>query len=168
MSTSRKLSSKPGSINQEDISKFFNTLRANIDAQERAIITGTASKEEVAFVENSVKGNDDAMMQSIRSALNIRFIEAMMEQYLDYLGNMEKLPLRLAFAFGPTTVLVWAEVEDDDEKMILDLLLAEANLVPKFSQQGAYMKTMAVEKSEERKVPKGYIEFPLHKAKNHK
>lgn len=85
------------------------------------------------------------------------FVSKIIFEYLQLLGK--RLPRKLAFDFNDSEVLVWAEIEDDDEGMERFMILTEADVNARYHQFGFDMTTTLVEASDEFPLPNHYQTF---------
>ena len=96
------------------------------------------------------------MRCSVSTNLNLReyFVKKVVVEYLELLGD--HLPNRLAFDFNDSEVLVWAEIQNNQEELEKALTLAEAKINAKFHPYGFDMESMIVEENDGLKVPNHY------------
>ena len=69
------------------------------------------------------------------------------------------IPKKLAFDINDTEVLVWAEIDNNNEELEKQLILAEAQVNSRYHQYGYDMTSMIVEESDLLPIPNHYSEF---------
>ncbi|MFP4042533.1 MAG: hypothetical protein ACLFNL_06475 [Bacteroidales bacterium] len=84
------------------------------------------------------------------------FIEIMLLDYLDELRKKKAIPLRLAFDISKSKILVWAEINDDEEELEKRLILAEALVNSKYYPHGFSINSTIIEKSDNLPIPSHY------------
>ena len=88
---------------------------------------------------------------------NQHFIKNVIVEYLQEISK--KLPIRLAFDLDDSEVLVWAEINDDDEEMENFLLLAEAKVNANYHKYGYDLTSTIVEVRDGLSIPNHYSVF---------
>lgn len=79
---------------------------------------------------------------------------------LDYFAEFTKKPsLKLALDLNQSGVLVWAEIENDDDATEDFLLMAEATVNAKYHSFGYDLTSTIVEQRDHLKVPNHYIKL---------
>lgn len=130
--------------------EFVSTLRSH----QLQLETETASRELKAFYENVFSGNMDAMLKISKQASQQYFVKRIIVEYLEHLNK--DLPKKLAFDFNDSEVLVWAEIEDNDEQMERNLILTEAAINAHYYEYGFAMTSTIVETEDQMAVPNHY------------
>lgn len=103
-------------------------------------------------------GNKLEIARNTRSLIQRDFVTAIIFEYLKLLEESKKTS-KLAFDFNDASVLVWAEIEDDDEGMETMLLVAEAKINAQFQNCGFCMSSTIVEKGDDLSIPNHYKVF---------
>lgn len=105
-----------------------------------------------AFIHN----DDVAIASEVRSSSSKFFIRRILTEYLSILTENNNLPLKLAFGISDNKILVWSEIEDDDEQTEDAILLAEAKINAQYHSKGIFISSIVVEKSDNLPVPPHY------------
>lgn len=96
------------------------------------------------------------LVNSIRFDASQALIKDVVFNFLSEIKKRKALPSKLAFSLTPATVLVWAEIADNDENLEDQLLLAESKVNAYAKQFDFCIDTMIVEKSDNIPVPSHY------------
>ena len=97
------------------------------------------------------------MAKHSKEAAQKHFVGKIIFEYIQLLGKQQ--PRKLAFDFNDSEVLVWAEINDDDDAMERFLILTEAKINAKYHDFGFDMTTMLVEACDQSPVPNHYQVF---------
>jgi len=136
---------------------WFDELIATLRTHELQLETDTASPEMKNMYAIFMGNNLDEMFKVNKSTTQQYFVQKIVVEYLKQLD--QTLPLKLAFNFNDSEVLVWAEIEDNDEKQEKALANAEAKINATFHPYGFDMESLIVEKSDNLPVPNHYKIF---------
>ena len=112
-------------------------------------------------VENQPKTNhwfDEMVSKKTSSAF---FIKNLIDSYFIELGERRARPNRVALELSNSKVLVWAEIENDDELTEDALILSAAKVNYAFSTFGFHISSTIVEVGDKLNVPKHYKEVFL-------
>lgn len=135
-------------------STWFDEFIAAIRTHQLQLETNTASESLKQFYEVAINGNQNQLAQLSKESANQHFIKQIIISYLKEIEN--KMPEKLAFDLDDSEVLVWAEIENDDEQMEDYLLIAEATVNAKFHQYGYDLTSTIVEKRDGLSIPNHY------------
>lgn len=142
------------SLEQKKLNKWFNDMVATLRTHEVMLETDTASSQVKTMYDIFVNGNTNDIAAQGKMNAQIHFVGSILVEYLTILEK--NLPSKLGVNFNDSEVLVWAEIEDDDETMEKNLLIAEAKINAKFHPFGFDMETTIVETSDNFSVPNHY------------
>ena len=112
-------------------------------------------------VENQPETNqwfDEMVSKKTSSAF---FIKNLIDSYFIELGERIARPNRVALELSNSKVLVWAEIENDDELTEDALILSAAKVNYAFSTFGFHISSTIVEVDDKLNVPKHYKEVFL-------
>jgi len=140
-----------------NIDGWFERFVEQLRIHQLQIQTRTAPKEMESVYMALAQGNDLAIAKNIKPFTQKTFVGAIILKYLELLG--ESKPNKLAFDFNDSSVLAWAEIDDDDEEMESFLLIAEAKVNAEFQDCGFCMSSTIVEKSDNLTIPNHYRVF---------
>lgn len=144
-------------VSQEQIDNWFAEFIHNIKVDKLAIETSTAPKETADLYINAITGNVREVVKTMRSVSSRYFIEQVTFAFLNEMMKRNAQPKKLAFSLTPSTILVWAEINDDDQNVQDQLILAEAKVNSDFKDAQFALDVMIVEESDKIKVPRHYI-----------
>ncbi|MCU0470739.1 MAG: hypothetical protein MUF58_19305 [Arcicella sp.] len=145
------------STKQEPKSEWFDNFVAELRVHELALETNTASEEVRSFYETIFSGNVDSMALMNKLHIQKHFIGKIIVDYVKII--QQNFPLKLAFDYNDSEVLVWAEIPNDDEVIERNLIMAEAKINAKYHDFGYDMTTTLVETRDQLSVPNHYQIF---------
>ena len=135
---------------------WFDDLIGSLRADELLLEKDMASEEKKKMYSTLFNGDERELNASSRSASSVYFIKNLVFDYFDELKAYNRQPLKLALELSDAKILVWAEVEDDDEDTEDALILAEAKANAKYSAYGFHISSTIIEKSDRLPVPPHY------------
>ncbi len=150
------LKEQTSSTNQER-NKWFGDFIAGIQTHQFMLDTNTASHELKDFYATVMEGDADKLAFQSKNLGQQHFVRGIVVDYISQILKLSKLPKKLAFDLADTEVLVWAETDDNDEKLEQQLILAEAKVNAKYHVFGYDITSMIVEKSDNLSIPSHYV-----------
>ena len=145
---------EPAKIN---VDPWFDQLVATLRTHQLQLENDIASPGLKQVYDLIFSGNADLMAKHSKDTAQKHFVGKIIVDYIQLLGKRQ--PLKLAFDFNDSEVLVWAEINDDDAAMERFLILAEAKINAKYHDFGFDMTTMLVETCDQLPVPNHYQTF---------
>ncbi len=137
--------------------QWFDDLVATLRTHQLLLETETAD-EETKNLYNILIGGNTLMVAHLSRTLSQRqIIGSILWDYLKIIK--ENKPQKLAFDFNDSEVLVWAEINENDEVLESSLYLAEAQINAKYHQYGYDMTSMIVECCDAVSIPNHYKPF---------
>lgn len=136
------------------IETWFDNFIATLRTHQVQLETQTADTELKKFYEAILGGNVDELAHLGKTAAQKYFIPRIVVDYIKLIASNK--PLKLAFDFNDSEVLVWAEIKDGEEKLEKALLKAEAHINSKYHSYGFDMESTIVESSDNLNVPNHY------------
>ena len=115
-------------------------------------------KEKVESQPETNQWFNEMVSKKISSAF---FIKNLIDSYFIELGERRARPNRVALELSNSKVLVWAEIENDDELTEDALILSAAKVNYAFSTFGFHISSTIVEVDDKLNVPKHYKEVFL-------
>jgi len=140
----------------DNIDKWFTSFIDNLKVDHVMLQTGVASKETKEFYDAIVMNDTTKLMTSLRSGSSQYFIKSIVYDYINELKTTERKPLKLAFGLSDSKILIWSEINDNDEETENCLLLTEAKINSKYHSLGFYVNSTIIEKSDNVSVPPHY------------
>lgn len=137
--------------------KWFDELIATLRTHELQLETNTAPKEMKEFYDVFMGNNLDEMFKLNKASSQKYFVGKIIVEYIKLLDK--NLPSKLAFDFNDSEVLVWAEIEDNNEAQEKALARAESKINAQFHPFGFDMESLIVEKSDNLEIPNHYKIF---------
>jgi len=119
--------------------------------------TQTAPQGLNDFYQTVMSGNTDELAKLNKSYVQRHFVSKIL---FEYLIETKKLNARkVGFDYDDSNVLIWVEIDDDDEKLERELILAEARINARYHQYGFDIKTTLVEERDGLDIPNHYKPF---------
>jgi len=144
-------------LSQEQIDNWFAEFIHSIKVDKLSIETSTAKKDTADLYMNAMTGNVREVIKAMRSVSNKYFVEQVTMAFINEMINRKAQPKKLAFSLTPATILVWAEIKDDDEYTQDQILLSEAKINSEFQDARFSIDLMLVEESDKINIPQHYI-----------
>lgn len=133
---------------------WFDELIATLRTHQLQLATDTASQGLKELYKILMNDNMDELFKVNKAHAQQYFVGQVILEYLRLLDN--KLPKKLAFDFNDSEVLVWAEIENNDEAQEKALARAESKINAKFHPYGFDMESLIVEASDNMQIPNHY------------
>lgn len=149
------------SDNQSETNKWFDDMVANLRVDQLLIQSDALEKQRKSVYEAMISGNDDFMHDYARKSSSAFFIKNLISSYFIEIVERQIMPKKLALDLSNSKVLVWAEIENDDEKTEEGLILAAAKINNDFSKYGFHVSSTIVEVDDQISTPKHYREVSL-------
>jgi len=135
---------------------WFDDLIGKLRADELSLESNMATEEQKQFYNTLLSGNEDEIHASARNSSSLYFIKNLVFDYFNELKSYNSRPVKLALDLSDAKILVWAEIEDNDEATEDALILAEAKANAKYSNYGFHISSTIIEKSDWLPVPPHY------------
>jgi len=139
------------------IENWFDSLIATLRTHQIQLETQTAQSDLKKFYETVFAGNADELAHMGKTSAQKHFVPRIILDYLKLTANQP--PLKLAFDYNDSEVLVWAEIDNNNESLEKELLKAEASVNAKYHQFGFDMETTIVEAGDGLEVPNHYTVY---------
>lgn len=146
----------PHEITKSNLDQWFDQIVASIEVDRLTVLTGTAPSEKMQLYTDLVDGNMNAVAGNMRAAAAQHFILEIVQAYIKELVSRDAFPKKLALDISDSKILAWAEINDDDETLEDQLILAEAKVNSLFSEFSFYLSTTIVEKGDGIPIPPHY------------
>ncbi len=137
--------------------EWFDNLIATLRTHELQLETNTAPAELVEFYKNLMGNNIDELLKTNKALTQQHFVSKIILEFLKLLDKT--LPRKLAFDFNDSEVLVWAEIDDNNDQQEKLIVRAESKINALFHAYGFDMETMIVEESDNLPIPNHYKVF---------
>lgn len=149
---------KPSEIlkNQNQVDQWFTQFIDDLKVDHLLLSTNTASPDKVKLYKALIGGDVEEVLTQARQAGSMILIKNIVVDYLNELSEIHRKPIKLALGISDSRILVWAEIEDNDEEMEDALLLTEAKVNNKYHSKGIFISSMILEKSDNVPIPLHY------------
>lgn len=141
---------------ESKIDSWFSTIIDHIKVDHLLMSTGTAPVEKKEFYNDLINGEMASLMGKTRDNSTQFFITQILRDYINELRTLNKLPLKLAMGLSDSKLLVWSEINDNDEATEDALLIAEAKVNGKYIKNGFFINSTIIEKSDNLPIPPHY------------
>lgn len=165
LKTDSKMSTNPTQTTSQNqqVADWFENLIADIRVDQIQIEAGVADTDKAEFYRNLMSGKQDEVFKKIRFEASQLLIERVVKTFIAELSSRKCFPEKLAFALTPSTIMVWAEINDDDDRVEDGILLSESKVNAFAKQYDFALDTMIVEKSDKLEVPSHYYPVNIRK-----
>lgn len=141
---------------ESQIKDWFDEIISSLRLDEVLFEKDLLDKEKKELYKTLSSGNSLKIHDMAYNQAKMFFIEIMLLDYLDELRKKKAIPLRLAFDISKSKILVWAEINDDEEELEKRLILAEALVNSKYYPHGFSINSTIIEKSDNLPIPSHY------------
>ena len=149
-------------LSNETMSKWFDDFISHISVDKMMMETDTAPSETKQFYIDAIMEDYHSISKSVRDQSTKYFIIKLVEYYFEQLKSFEIFPQKLAFDFSDAKILVWAQIENENDKSENALILSEARANRNYSETGFYISSTIVEECDNLEIPSHYNELKIH------
>ena len=136
---------------------WFDDLVATLRSHEVQLHAGIATPETKKFYETVFAGNADEIAHYGKSMAQKYFVPRII---IDFLGMIKGLAtIKVAFDYNDSELLVWAEINENDETTERSILVSQAHINAKYHPYGFDMETTIVESDDKLTIPNHYKIF---------
>lgn len=143
-------------LNQDDLDNWFETFIDDLKTDHMLLSQGVAGEEKRNLYTALMQKDAIKLAENSRKFSTMIFVKSLVEDYIKELKNQDKLPLKLALGLSDSKILVWSEIEDNNEEMEDALIMAEARVNGKYYNHGFYVNSTIIEKSDNLDIPPHY------------
>ena len=147
--------------NQPETNQLFDEMVSNLRVDQLLLQADVLERQKKEVYEAMINGNQDFMHKYARKTSSAFFIKNLINSYFIELGQRKARPNRVALELSNSKVLVWAEIENDDELTEDALILSAAKVNYAFSTFVFHISSTIVEVDDKMNVPKHYKEVFL-------
>ena len=134
--------------------QWFDDLVSTLRTHQLMIETQTANEETKKVYDVLIGGSELDVAHLSRSLSQRQIIKSILWDYLNAIKDNK--PQKMAFDYNDSEVLVWAQVNENDEQLEKQLYLAEAKINAKYHQYGFDMTSMIIESCDNVPIPNHY------------
>lgn len=142
---------------QSVIDAWFDDFIATLRTHQVQLETNTAQEELKKFYDLLFNSNENELAHLAKTGAQKHFVPRIIVDYVKLISTT--LPLKLAFDYNDSEVLVWAEISDGDTEQEKNLLKAEAIINARYHNFGFDMETTIVESGDHLPVPNHYAPY---------
>ncbi len=141
-----------------ETNQWFDDLISNLRVDELLLQTDLLEKHKKEVYEAMINGDHDFMHNYARKASSAFFIKNLIDSYFIELVERKARPIRVALELSNSKVLVWAEINNNDENTEDALILSAAKVNNEFSKFGFFISYTIVELEDQLNIPVHYKE----------
>lgn len=142
--------------------EWFENFINSIEIDKMMIDAGVANPETEELYKHFVNRDIEKIAQLTMDTMHKRLTESIIINFVhELIYKRNKKPIKIAFDSSDSKVLVWAEIEDEDESTEDALLLTEAKLNHHIYDYNYHVSTTIVEKSDNLNIPNQYKELKI-------
>jgi tRNA A22 N-methylase len=142
---------------QNTTEQWFDELVSTLRTHQLMIETQTIDEDKKKFYDILQGSNTLEVSHLSRTISQRQIIGSILWDYLKIIKDNK--PQKLAFDYNDSEVLVWAEIDENNEQLEKQLYLAEAQINAKYHQYGFDMTSMIVENTDNITTPNHYKPF---------
>lgn len=135
---------------------WFDKLIAQIKADQITLEVGVASKEKREMYKTLMSGQIDEIAALSRETTAKYFIERVLTDFIHELYARETKFKTIAVNFSKSELLVWIEIQEDDDLAEKSIYLAEAKVNAFYKKYEFHISTTVVEDCDQLEVPSHY------------
>lgn len=135
---------------------WFENLAERLNVDNFLLQSGVASEETKQMWDTIIFGKELEIHSLGRVQSSMYFVKGMLKEYFDSITQFKVKPAKLALELSDAKILIWAEINDDDEETEEALILSEAKANAKYGDYGFHISSTIVESSDELSVPSHY------------
>jgi hypothetical protein len=143
---------------QTETNTWFDEMVSKLRVDQLLLQADVLERHKKEVYEAMINGDHDFMHKYARKASSAFFIKNLIDSYFIQLGERKARPNRVALELSNSKVLVWAEINNDDELTEDALILSAAKVNFEFSKYGFHISSTIVEVGDSLNVPKHYKE----------
>lgn len=145
-------------INHQDSDLWFDEMVSNLRFDQLLLQTEVLEKQKKEVYEAMINGDDEFMHSYARKNSSAFFIKNLIDSYIIELIERNAIPNKLALELSNAKVLVWAEINDNNDDLEDAMILSAAKVNNEFSKYGFHISTTIVEEEDNLMIPKHYKE----------
>lgn len=138
------------------VDTWFGDIIDHIKVDHFLISNNAATKETKNFYDDLIHGDGSNLIINMRRDSTRFFITKIVNDYINELKSSGKFPVKLAMGLSDSKLLVWSEINDNDEETENALLIAEAKVNGKYYGDGFYINSTIIETSDNLPIPPHY------------
>lgn len=141
---------------EKDYASWFEGFIVNLKTDQLTLETGVASEEKQKMYHTLMSNDIDKMVADTHAFSRKALIIKMMEFYIQKLNSHDVIPNKMAAYLSGNKVMIWVEINEDDEALEDFLIMTQAKVNAKYHKHGCEISTMIVEDCDNIEVPSQY------------
>ena len=138
------------------VDTWFGDIIDHIKVDHFLISNNAATRETKTFYDDLIHGDGSNLISNMRKDSTRFFITKIVNDYINELKSSGKFPVKLAMGLSDSKLLVWSEINDNDEETENALLIAEAKVNGRYYDNGFYINSTIIESSDNLPIPPHY------------
>ncbi len=139
---------------KDSVTEFIDLLIHELNSDKMMLETSTMDEKLSRIYHNLASGNTDDLFKLNMDAAIEKFEKQLLLEYIKGILHSNIKPGSLAFHSSGNTILVWAEVNNEEEEN--ELYRLEGKINSKFSDKGIKLDTTVVEINDGLPIPTHY------------
>ncbi len=139
--------------------EWFDQLIHHINSDKFLIGEKLASKETTDFWKTMIHGDISEIMNINRVGATKYFISKLIMDYMNKIHDLPVKPNKLLIDYNDSELLIWGEVNEDDEDTETNLFRVEGQINAEYHKYGFQISSTIVESSDSFIIPPHYKEL---------
>lgn len=143
--------------------QWFDGLVSDLSFDKQLHKLDILDPERKKVYDDMITGNNFSIHEFANTKTQQFFIGNLLNEYInELLVTHKKQPLKLGLELSDSKILVWAEIENEDEETEDALILSQAKVNAKYEKYGFYISSTIVEEEDRMNLPNHYklLKFP--------
>ena len=145
-----------------NVEQWFDEMVANLRYDQALLEIDVLEENKKKIYDTLKSGNQDLINQLGRQESSAFLITRILTDYFRELVKTNSKPKKIALELSDSKILVWAEINENDEVMEDGLILTEAKMNADYSKYGFHISSTIVEDSDKLPVPSHYKNVPIN------
>lgn len=149
-------------LKREERNKWFGNFVHLIKTDQQFLNLGIASQDTENLYDKLIFGDIDSLMADSRDKTTRYYVGKLIVDYIKTLKDLKVQPLNIYLDYNNSQVLVWAQINDNDESTEMSLFKAEGMANAKNFENGFHISSTILEKSDNVQIPPHYQKLEIH------
>lgn len=139
--------------------QWFDNFIGQLRTDQLLLETSNANSQKQAFYTLLMSEDMNQISMLSRIASSEYFLKKLIIDYISEIDKFGHKPNKLSFYYTTSKLLVWAEINDNDEQMEKMLYRAEAVVNAQYHKYGFHVSSTILEKCDNFDIPSQYKPF---------
>lgn len=147
--------------NDTKLTEWLDQLSFDLHIEKTKAETGTLDEKMKRFYTELMNGEMKMFAEVTQRIHTDYYKKKITLDFIKALSQTEAHVLKLALDYNQTSILVWSEINDDDERSENALIMLQAKINADFIDSGFRVNATIVEKSDKFIIPSHYTEIKV-------